>query len=159
MIRRLINQYWDKRRGVIVVRGSIEGNIVSRGRVVIDSTGRCTSKIRCHSLDIHGNVVGSLDVGDLVIYPSGYFSGSAKYSHLTVHEGACFQVEDRRRGGATPLQHQISPGTDDASPKESSPREQGTPRTDPVLPTNREHQAGNGSETSQPKNIRFFSSF
>jgi len=84
--------------GDLRIDGEINGNLESKGRLVIGATGRIDGEIRCRSCEISGthngkifvnellslkassNVTGDIVTGKLSIEPGAYFAGTCTMS-------------------------------------------------------------------------------
>jgi cytoskeletal protein CcmA (bactofilin family) len=91
-----LNQPFRRRRkrkndNICVIKGSVKGNIVSQGSVIVGDTGYYTGKINAVVVEIAGEFRGSIDAIKLVVHPHGYVHyQKAKYERLVLHEGGVF---------------------------------------------------------------------
>jgi len=77
--------------GDIKIDGSIEGNIVSKGRVLIGQNGLVTGEVKCTNCDIYGTFDGKLTVTELLsLKASSKLKGDVKTSKLSIEPGAIF---------------------------------------------------------------------
>jgi len=77
--------------GDIRLDGSLEGNLNSKGKVVVGSTGRTKGDIACRTTDIFGEVEGSLHVSEIInLKSSSKVSGTIVTAKLSIEAGATF---------------------------------------------------------------------
>lgn len=73
------------------IDGKLTGSIVSKGKIVIGSTGFVEGEILCQNADISGNVKAKLEVRELIsLKASAVFSGDIKTGKLAIEPGAQF---------------------------------------------------------------------
>ena len=76
------------------IDGSFEGNIETKGKVVIGKNGKIDGTIVCSSADIEGKFSGTIHVEDLLsIRSSGEVQGVVVMSKLIVESGAVFNAK------------------------------------------------------------------
>jgi cytoskeletal protein CcmA (bactofilin family) len=76
------------------IDGSFEGNIETKGNVVIGKNGKIDGTIVCSSADIEGKFSGTIHVEDLLsIRSSGEVQGDVVMSKLIVESGAVFNAK------------------------------------------------------------------
>ena len=79
------------------VDGSFEGNIETKGKVVIGKHGNINGTIVCSSADIEGKFKGTIHVDDLLsIRSSGEVHGDVVMSKLIVESGAIFNAKSSK---------------------------------------------------------------
>lgn len=72
-----------------VVKCNIEGDLVSRGDVVIDAASQVNGNIQCQNIVCAGKVTGDLDIKDvLTLDKSAYINGNIKMGTMQVARGA-----------------------------------------------------------------------
>jgi len=77
--------------GDIRIDGTIEGNILSKGRVIIWTTGIVKGEVKCTNCDIYGAFDGKLVVNELLsLKASSKLTGDIKTSKLSIEPGAIF---------------------------------------------------------------------
>jgi cytoskeletal protein CcmA (bactofilin family) len=77
--------------GDIKIDGSIEGNIISKGKVLIGQNGQVTGDVKCTNCDIYGTFDGKLNVTELLsLKASSKLHGDVKASKLSIEPGAIF---------------------------------------------------------------------
>ena len=82
--------------GDIRIEGSINGNVITKGKVVVGVTGKITGEITCKIFDLSGkiegkvnaekllslkasaNILGDINAGKLAVEPGAVFTGSCK---------------------------------------------------------------------------------
>ncbi len=75
--------------GNIRVDGTIIGNIISKGKVVIGETGKIEGEIECQTAVVSGEIKGKLIAYDLVsIKSKALIEGDIYYGKLEVDQGA-----------------------------------------------------------------------
>ena len=83
------------------VDGSFEGNIETKGKVVIGKNGNIDGTIVCVSADIEGKFKGTIHVEDLLsIKSSGEVQGDVVMSKLIVESGAVFNAKSSMQNDA-----------------------------------------------------------
>ena len=84
------------------IDGSFEGNIETKGKVVIGKNGKIDGTIVCTSADIEGKFKGTIHVDDLLsIRSSGEVHGDIVMSKLIVESGAIFNAKSSMKNGAS----------------------------------------------------------
>ena len=77
--------------GDIRVDGNLKGTLVTKGRVVIGSTGVFSGEITCRNADISGKVEGKIKVTELLaLKASSKFSGDIITNKLAIEPNAIF---------------------------------------------------------------------
>ncbi len=77
--------------GDIRIDGSIEGDIQSKGKVVVGSNGLVKGEVKCNNCEISGNISGKLLVSELLsLKSSSNITGDIKTGKLTIEPGAMF---------------------------------------------------------------------
>jgi len=75
--------------GDLRIDGSLEGSIISKGKLVVGSTGEVKGEIKCVNANISGKVQGQMVVAEmLAVTASGFFSGDMTYGKMSVEPGA-----------------------------------------------------------------------
>ncbi|MCG8580714.1 MAG: polymer-forming cytoskeletal protein [Bacteroidales bacterium] len=75
----------------IKVDGTIEGNIVSKGKIIIGQTGKVTGELKSTNCDVMGTIEGKLTVTELLsLKASSKLHGDVKTSKLSIEPGAIF---------------------------------------------------------------------
>ncbi|WP_430812726.1 MULTISPECIES: bactofilin family protein [unclassified Carboxylicivirga] len=77
--------------GDIKIDGSIDGNIISKGKVLVGQNGIVTGEVKCTNCDIYGSFDGKLTVTELLsLKASSKLHGDVKTSKLSIEPGAVF---------------------------------------------------------------------
>ncbi len=77
--------------GDLRVDGIIEGNIVSRGKLVLGTSGNIKGTIKCASAEIAGKFDGKMEVSELLSLKStSLFKGEMTVAKLSIEPGATF---------------------------------------------------------------------
>ncbi|MCU4175901.1 bactofilin family protein [Carboxylicivirga sp. N1Y90] len=77
--------------GDIKIDGSVDGNIVSKGRVLIGQNGVVKGDVKCANCDIYGNFDGKIQVNELLsLKATSKLSGDIKTGKLSIEPGAKF---------------------------------------------------------------------
>jgi len=77
--------------GDIRIDGSIEGNISSKGKVVIGANGNVKGEIQCANAEISGSLDGKIQVADLLsLKATSKITGEMKIGKLSIETGAMF---------------------------------------------------------------------
>ncbi len=75
-------------KGNVVIEGSLEGSIVSKGHVRIGEGAKITADIEADSADVAGRVKGDLEVnGNLVIRAGATITGNVQCMSISIEEG------------------------------------------------------------------------
>ncbi len=75
----------------IRIDGEIEGNIVSKGRVVIGPSGKIKGEVECSNSEISGTLHGKITVSELLsLKASSKLYGEIFTSKLSIEPGAIF---------------------------------------------------------------------
>jgi cytoskeletal protein CcmA (bactofilin family) len=79
--------------GGIRVEGSVNGTIITPGKVVIGKTGELTGSLVCDNADVEGKVVGNLRInGTLTLRATAHIEGEVTVAKLAVEPGATFNA-------------------------------------------------------------------
>ncbi|MDR2927121.1 MAG: polymer-forming cytoskeletal protein [Cytophagaceae bacterium] len=77
--------------GDIRIDGNIDGNINSKGKVVIGNNGNVKGEIVCNNAEIAGALEGKITVSELLsLKASSKMNGDLKTSKLSIEPGAIF---------------------------------------------------------------------
>lgn len=77
--------------GDVRIDGKVSGNVTSKSKVVIGTTGVIDGNIHCSNGYIDGRVNGSIEVAELLILSkTAHVTGDIKIKKLVVEEGAKF---------------------------------------------------------------------
>jgi len=75
----------------IRIDGTVRGNVVSKGKIVLGATGLIDGDIRSENAYLEGRVNGKVEVADLLILTkTSYINGDIMIKKLVVEEGAKF---------------------------------------------------------------------
>lgn len=75
----------------IRVDGTIEGNILSKGKIIVGNNGTVSGDIECHNLDLMGTVTGNISCSEIVILRSGStLVGDISTQVIEIEPGASF---------------------------------------------------------------------
>lgn len=98
-----------KSSGDIRIDGSLQGNLMTKGKVVIGPTGKVKGEICCKNLEVLGSIEGRLTVDHLLnLKASSRILGEIVTSRLSIEPGARFtgsckmSEESGNGGGITP---------------------------------------------------------
>jgi cytoskeletal protein CcmA (bactofilin family) len=94
-----------KSAGDIRIDGILNGNMVTRGKVVIGPTGRVKGEVECKNSEVSGLIDGKITVSQLLnLKASSKISGTIITSKLSIEPGALFTgnctMKDGDNGGA-----------------------------------------------------------
>ena len=101
-----------KSTGDIRIDGSLTGNLNTKGKVVIGSTGKINGEIVCKNSEVSGTIEGRIVVGQLLILKaSSKIFGDIETSKLSIEPGAiftgtCKMSENDNYGGTLPNKEQ-----------------------------------------------------
>jgi cytoskeletal protein CcmA (bactofilin family) len=97
--------------GDIRLDGILDGNITSKGKVVIGGTGKTKGEIVCRTADIFGHVDGSVTASDIVSLKStSVVKGGIITVKISIEAGAVFN-------GTCTMPEEKTPATPTATPK------------------------------------------
>ncbi len=78
------------------IDGTIEGDVVTTGKIIIGPEGKVIGKVKCVNADIEGVFEGHLEVKkSLCLKPTANMSGDVFMESLTVEPGAVFNANCR----------------------------------------------------------------
>jgi len=76
----------------IRIDGTLTGNLITNGRLIIGSNGKIEGDIRCKSAEIEGTMKGKIVIDELLSLKStSSFAGDITTSQLLIEPGAIFQ--------------------------------------------------------------------
>lgn len=88
-------------KGCFRIEGTIEGSLVTSGKVVISKGGLINGTLECENADIEGNFKGKLLVKDVLTLRSfANIEGEVIAGKLAVEPGAVFNATCEMKGGA-----------------------------------------------------------
>lgn len=94
--------------GDLRVDGVIEGNIVSKGKLVLGQGGNIKGTIKCANAEISGSFDGKVEVTELLSLKStAIFKGEMTVAKLSIEPGAtfngtCNMADKNRQSAVTP---------------------------------------------------------
>ena len=98
----LLNQEFTE--GDFRIDGTLEGTIVTNGRVVVGNTGFIKGKVECTNADVEGKFSGELLVANtLTVKSSANISGDVVIGKLSVEPGAAFNATCAMKGAVKEL--------------------------------------------------------
>lgn len=78
--------------GTIRVDGKFEGEITTKGDLVVGESGQVKGKIKAQNITVAGKIDGEVEAtGKLELVPTANVQGEARMTLLVVEEGAIFQ--------------------------------------------------------------------
>lgn len=78
--------------GIVRVEGSIYGEVVSDGDVIVGESGVVQDNIKARNVTIAGKVIGNIITpGRTHLRTTGVFRGDVDTKTLVIEEGACFE--------------------------------------------------------------------
>lgn len=87
------------------IDGTLDGNIVTKGRIIIGESGLIKGKASCANADIEGKISGDLQVSNtLTVKSTATISGDVIVSKLSVEPGASFNATCAMKGSVKELQ-------------------------------------------------------
>jgi cytoskeletal protein CcmA (bactofilin family) len=108
-----------KSNGDIRIDGTLTGNLNTKGKVVIGTTGKVTGEVICKNSEVSGIIEGKITVGQLLnLKASSKILGDIATSKLSIEPGARFSGNckmsdtDNNGGAITPKEKES-----DKSPK------------------------------------------
>jgi cytoskeletal protein CcmA (bactofilin family) len=96
-----------KSTGDIRIDGVLNGNLVTKGKVVIGPTGRIKGEVECKNSEVSGAIDGKISVSQLLnLKVSSKINGTIVTNKLSIEPGAMFTgnciMKDGENGG-TPV--------------------------------------------------------
>lgn len=93
-----------KSTGDIRIDGVLNGNLVTKGKVVIGPTGRVKGEVECKNSEVSGVIDGKISVSQLLnLKVSSKISGTIVTNKLSIEPGALFtgncSMKDGENGG------------------------------------------------------------
>lgn len=86
----------------IKIDGTIEGNVASKGRVLIGQNGVIKGEVKCANCDIYGHFDGKMNVNELLsLKASCKLTGDVKTGKLSIEPGAIFTGNCDMSGNAS----------------------------------------------------------
>jgi cytoskeletal protein CcmA (bactofilin family) len=80
-----------KSSGDIRIDGVLNGNLITKGKVVIGPTGRIKGEVECKNSEVSGLVEGKITVSQLLnLKASSQINGTIVTSKLSIEPGAVF---------------------------------------------------------------------
>jgi len=80
-----------KSNGDIRIDGSLTGNLITKGKVVIGTTGKVKGEVNCKNSEVAGIIDGKITVGQLLnLKASSKIYGDIVTSKLSIEPGAVF---------------------------------------------------------------------
>ena len=77
--------------GDVRIDGMLNGNLRTKGKVVIGETGKARGEVSCKNADISGKMEGKIIVSELLsLKPSSFISGDIVTNRLAIEPGAKF---------------------------------------------------------------------
>lgn len=90
--------------GTIRIDGQFEGEINTKGNILIGETSKVTAQIKAMNATIAGTIYGNIDISEkLDLLPSAQIYGDIKVGVLSISDGAVFKgaCEMRDKEGIT----------------------------------------------------------
>ncbi|MRR19902.1 polymer-forming cytoskeletal protein [bacterium] len=96
-----------KSTGDVRIDGVLNGNMVTKGKVVIGPTGRVKGEVECKNSEVSGLIDGKITVTQLLnLKASSKISGTIITNKLSIEPGAIFTgnctMKDGENGGTAP---------------------------------------------------------
>ena len=96
--------------GDIRIDGHIEGNVNSKGKVVIGSNGMIKGEVICSNAELAGSLNGKINVSELLsLKASSKVNGDIKTGKLNIEPGAIFSGTCSMGNQQTPASQQAPP--------------------------------------------------
>lgn len=95
-----------KSQGDIRIDGSLIGNLVTKGKVVIGNTGKVKGEVTCKNSEVSGEVEGKISVSELLTLKiSCFINGDIITNKLSIEPGArftgnCNMNDNEQKGSA-----------------------------------------------------------
>lgn len=80
-----------KSNGDVRIDGTVKGTIVTKGKLVVGTTGNIDGEVQCVNADVSGNIKGKLQVSELLALKStAKINGDIVTNKLAIEPGANF---------------------------------------------------------------------
>lgn len=77
--------------GDLRVDGTIDGNVISKGKLVLGANGNIKGTVKCGSAEVSGKFDGKMEVSELLSLKStALFKGEMTVNKLSIEPGATF---------------------------------------------------------------------
>jgi cytoskeletal protein CcmA (bactofilin family) len=101
--------------GDIRIDGTLKGNLKTKGKVVIGSTGLIKGEVQCKNSDVEGKVEGKINVQELLsLKATSVIQGDISARRLAIEPGAKFT------GNCNMSSEPVSNGSGTQAPQEDS---------------------------------------
>ncbi|MBP2642354.1 MAG: hypothetical protein H6Q67_241 [Firmicutes bacterium] len=88
--------------GTIRIDGQVDGEIITKGDVIIGETGVVKAKVKAHGATVAGSMYGNAEITEkFEISPTGKMHGDIKTGTLSIGEGAIFKGACEMYSGET----------------------------------------------------------
>ncbi len=88
--------------GDIRIDGTLNGNLNTKGKIVVGETGKAKGEVNCKNADISGRIEGKIIVSELLsLKPSSLISGDIVTNKLAIEPGAKFTGNCNMKGTDT----------------------------------------------------------
>lgn len=93
------------------IDGKLQGSIVSKGKIVIGTTGHVEGEVTCQNADVSGNIKANVRVKELLsLKASAFIHGDIVTGKLSIEPGAkftgsCDMGENTAQGNTVPLRN------------------------------------------------------
>ncbi len=88
-----------KAQGDMRVDGTLNGNLFSKGRVVVGNSGNVKGEITCETSEIAGKIEGKVNVAGLLsLKASSVVTGDIKTGKISIEPGAAFSGTCKMNG-------------------------------------------------------------
>lgn len=89
--------------GDIRIDGTLTGNLITKGKVVIGASGKVKGEIQCKNADIEGNIEGKISVDELLtLKSSSLIQGDIITKKIAIEPGAKFTGNCNMSGNGSP---------------------------------------------------------
>ncbi len=85
------------------IDGTLEGTLITKGRIIIGKEGSVKGKMECGNADIEGTFSGDLVVNNtLTAKSTANITGNVTFSQISTEPGATFNVDNMKTKASTP---------------------------------------------------------
>ena len=78
-------------RGDLRLEGPMRGTVALEGALVIGPQAQVTAPIRARRVEVHGEVVGDIEAGHVIVRSGGWVSGDVRASSIAIDDGATLE--------------------------------------------------------------------
>ena len=99
-----------KSEGDFRIEGTIKGTLITKGKVVVGSSGLIEGNLSCNNADVEGHIKGKLVISEtLSLRASAHVDGDVQTGKLAVEPGATFNANCQMKDAVKALKTTLNP--------------------------------------------------